>query len=409
MQTLATKLRPTKLAEIVGQEHLIPFFQKMITKHHLVSMIFFGSPGTGKTTLAKILAEEMQIKYHLFNAVTGNKKELDAIFAETRFFDQIIVIIDEVHRLNKDKQDLLLPYVESGKLILIGATTSNPLFAINPAIRSRVHLLEIKKATTADIIKVLQRGLIYLKMEANLDVLTKIAEQANGDIRYAINILEWLSIQSETNTITLDTLLQYPHIPNINSDKNADGHYDLVSAFQKSIRGSDVNAGLYYLAALIESGDHDAIYRRLSVCAYEDIGLANPNLVLRVAQIIEQTQVIGLQEGRLLLANAVIELCLSPKSQSAKHAINSAQTALHQKGLEIPEYLKLTPVFLDNAEKYDYHDSENWSKIQYLPNKLKNAVFYFPENNPYEAILAKNYEKLNKPRINKLSQLKKGK
>lgn len=406
MQTLATKLRPTHLNDVVGQNHIIPFLKNMITKQQILSMIFFGPPGTGKTTLAKIIAQEANIKYHLFNAVTGSKKDLDAIFEETRFFPQIIIIIDEVHRLNKDKQDLLLPYVESGKLILIGATTSNPFFTINPAIRSRVHLLEIKKASIEDVVHVLKRGITLLQRTVEYSVLTKIAEHANGDIRYAINILEWLAIQND-DIITLSSLLQYPHIPNLGYDKNGDGHYDVISAFQKSIRGSDVNAALYYLAALIEANDHDAIYRRLSVCAYEDIGLANPNLVMRVAQIIQQTKEIGLNEGRLLLSTAVIELCLSPKSQSAKHAINAAQEALYKYGLEIPEYLKLTPVFLDEKEKYDYQASELWPQIQYLPNKLKDFKFYSPGNNPYEEILAKNYQKLSKPRINKLSLLKK--
>lgn len=407
MSTLAMHYRPKKLDDLIGQQDLVKILKKMIHQNHLMSMILYGTPGSGKTTIAKIVAEEANIKYHLFNAVTGSKKDLDFIFNETKFFEKIIIIIDEIHRLNKDKQDLLLPYVESGKLILIGATTSNPLFAINPAIRSRVHLFEVKKANEQEIEKRLEFIVkdYYPDYHFDNEVLKKVAQHVNGDIRYALNIIELLSI--EDKDITLNTLNQFKLIPNIGIDKDGDGHYDLVSAFQKSIRGSDVNAALYYLAALIQSNDFDSIYRRLSVTAYEDIGLANPNLVSRVANALEIVKNVGLNEGRIILSNIVIECCLSPKSKSAEQAIDSALSTLNQVGLIIPEYLKLTPVYIDPNQKYDYNNIEAWRYIQYLPDKLKNKVFYQPWDNQYENMLQNNYNKLNQNRTNDLRKLKK--
>lgn len=407
MSTLATHYRPTKLEDLIGQSHLIPILKKMIQQNHLMSMILYGTPGSGKTTIAKIIAEESKIKYHFFNAVTGNKKDLDLIFTETKFFNQIIVIIDEIHRLNKDKQDLLLPYIENGKIILIGATTSNPIFSINPAIRSRVHLFEVKKANEIEIEKRISFIVkdYYPNHHFSSKVLRKVALHVNGDIRYALNILELLSIESKN--ISLETLNQFHFIPNTSTDKDGDGHYDLVSAFQKSIRGSDVNAALYYLAALIQADDFESIYRRLSITAYEDIGLANPNLTSRVAHALEIVKNIGLNEGRIILSNIVIECCLSPKSKSAEQAIDKALHTLNQIGLIIPDYLKLTPVAIDQNQKYNYQNVESWCYIQYLPDKIKSHVFYTPWDNQYENILKNNYLKLSQNRTNDLRRLKK--
>lgn len=406
MYTLAEKYRPQKITDLIGQVHLKTIIQKMIEKKKLVSMIFYGSPGSGKTTISTLIANAFHLKTHFFNAVIGTKKELDIIFEELKYFDQLIIIIDEIHRLNKDKQDLLLPHIESGKLILLGATTSNPLFAINPAIRSRVHLFKVENPSEQEIIQRLNEIITveFPTIQFEEKVMQKIAEHVNGDIRYAINMIELLSIQCETQ-VTLETLSQFTTIPYLSTDKNGDGHYDLISAFQKSIRGSDVDAALYYLAALIEANDHEAIYRRLIVCAYEDIGLANPNLIHRVAQIIEHVKAIGLYEGRILLSNAVIELCLSPKSKSGEHAIDLARKALQQYGLIIPDYLKLHPTNLTN--KYDYEQPTTWRYIQYLPDKLKSKQFYFPNQNQYEAILEKNYQQLRTNRTNQLNKIKK--
>lgn len=404
MYTLAEKYRPTTIHEIVGQTKLKNILLKMIEQQHPLSLIFYGEPGSGKTTIARLFAKAFNCKTHDFNAVTGNKKTLDTIFEDLKYFDRVIVIIDEIHRLNKDKQDLLLPHIESGKLILLGATTSNPLFAINPAIRSRTHLMKVEKSEIHEIVtrleEIIKHEFPTLTFEEQ--VLHTIANHVNGDIRYAINIVEMLSLQCD-KVVTYSFLTQFIALPYLSTDKNGDGHYDLISAFQKSIRGSDVDAALYYLAALIESNDHDAIYRRLIVCAYEDIGLANPSLVSRTALVIEQVKQLGLHEGRILLSNIVIELCLSPKSKSGEHAIDKAIATLKSNGLIIPDYLKQTPTRLQNNYK-DAHP-QTWRYIQYLPDKLKHHQFYFPGNNAHENMLKNNYTQLKNNRTSNIDLL----
>ena len=361
-----------------------------------------------------VLANELQLPYRLFNAVTGNKKELEIIFNEAKFSPGLVVIIDEVHRLNKDKQDLLLPHVENGLITLIGATTSNPLFAINPAIRSRTHLFEIKSNTVEDISAALMNA-IHSPKGLNDSVtitdpaLTIIARHANGDIRYALNILEICALACETGEINEALVGQYSQFPNMGFDKGDDGHYDAVSAFQKAIRGSDVDAALYYLGRLIMAGDMDSIERRLLVIAYEDIGLGNPAAVARVINAIDAAKRVGFPEGRIPLSVAIIDLCLSPKSKSAEAAIDQVMSELERQPLPVPDYLKFTPVNLAADKKYPYDRPDLWNRIQYLPDKIAGMQFYHPQlSGTYEQTLANNYEKLKKqPRSNRLDLLKK--
>lgn len=414
-EPLAYRLRPKYLHEIIGQQHLVAqgcVLQKCIEKKKLFSMIFYGPPGTGKTTLASVLANEVGMRYRLFNAVTGNKKELDQIFAQAKIESGMVVIIDEVHRLNKDKQDLLLPYVENGTIIMIGATTANPLHAINPAIRSRCHLFEVKPLTEHDIIVALQRAIHHPNGLADCvsisdEALHLIAKHSNGDIRYALNILDICAVACD-GVITKDTLYQFTQIPNRLTDADGDGHYDIVSAFQKSIRGSDVDAALYYLGLLIEANDMDSIERRLLVTAYEDIGLGNPAACARCVQAVDVAKRVGFPEGRIPLAHAVIDLCLSPKSKSGEAAIDAAMTTLRHTSYSVPSYLRLTPVHMKEEDQYDYTRSDLWNKIQYLPNQLKDQQFYHPQtNSAYEKILAQNLEKLRQTkRSNNLALLK---
>ena len=416
-QPLAYRMRPEKLDEIVGQKHLIgenKILRKCVENKQLFSMIFFGPPGCGKTTLAMVLANECGLPYRLFNAVTGNKKQLDQLFEESKFFPGLVVIIDEVHRLNKDKQDLLLPYVENGAITLIGATTSNPLFAINPAIRSRTQLFEVKSNTKEDVITALKRAIVSPKgfnhtIQIQEEALNAIARHVNGDIRYALNILEKCAMM--TSDITLDTVMQFASIPNISMDKDDDGHYDAVSAFQKSIRGSDVNAALYYLGRLILANDMDSIERRLLVTAYEDIGLGNPAAVARCVNAIDAAKRVGFPEARIILSQAVIDLTLSPKTKSAEAAIDRVMESLKKEILPIPDYLRLTPVNLNEDMKYPYDRPDLWSKIQYLPDKIAHEQFYIPEmSSTYEKTLAENLNKLSKAkRSARLDLLKKNK
>lgn len=415
-EPLAFRMRPQKLSEVIGQKHLIgegKVLRKCIEAGRIFSMILFGPPGTGKTTLATVLANELNMPYRIFNAVTGNKKELEQIFTEAKLYPGLILIVDEVHRLNKDKQDLLLPHVENGNITLIGATTSNPLHAINPAIRSRCHLFEVKQLTMEDIEQALRNALQSSKgfnnnITIDDDALHIISRHSNGDIRYALNILEICAIASEGH-ISKDLVNQFSSIPNMSMDADGDGYYDVLSAFQKSIRGSDVDAALYYLGIMIEANDLDSIERRLLVTAYEDIGLGNPAAVARCVNAIDAAKRVGFPEGRIPLALAIIDLCLSPKSKSAEHAIDAAMEAIHHTPYKVPEYLRLTPVQMNEEDKYDYNRPDLWNQIQYLPNHLKNKHFYEPNtNSSYEKVLAQNLIKLrNIPRSNNLAYLKK--
>ena len=415
-QPLAFRMRPQDLDDIIGQQHLIgegKVLRKCLEAKRLFSMIFYGPPGTGKTTLAMVLANELGMPYRLFNAVTGNKKDLETIFQEAKFYEGLVVIIDEVHRLNKDKQDLLLPHVENGNITLIGATTSNPLHAINPAIRSRCHLFEIKQAQQEDIEKALLKAIQHpdgLNNEVSIEdeALHIIARHSNGDIRYALNILEIVAIASD-GVITKDLVSQYSQIPNMSMDSDGDGYYDVLSGFQKSIRGSDVDAALYYLGIMIEANDMDSIERRLLVTAYEDIGLGNPAAVARCVQAIDAAKRVGFPEGRIPLAMAVIDLTLSPKSKSAENAIDAVMQTIRNTSYSVPDYLRFTPVNMKEEDKYDYGRADLWAKIQYLPDKLKNEKFYMPQmNSSYEKVLAQNLEKLRSvKRTNKLASLKK--
>lgn len=415
-EPLAYRMRPQKIDEIIGQLHLIgegKVLRRCIAEKRLLSMIFYGPPGTGKTTLAVVLANELQLNYRMFNAVTGNKKDLETIFQEAKYYAGLVLIVDEVHRLNKDKQDLLLPHVENGNLILIGATTSNPLHAINPAIRSRCHLFEVRSLSQEDIEEALLHALADERGLANRvaieeDALHIIAKHSNGDIRYALNILEICAIASD-QVITKDLVSQYSQIPNMHIDGSGDGYYDVLSGFQKSIRGSDVDAALYYLGVMIEANDMDSIERRLLVTAYEDIGLGNPAAVARCVQAIDAAKRIGFPEGRIPLATAVIDITLSPKSKSAEHAIDNVMQTIKDTAYSVPGYLRFTPVQMREEDRYDYARADLWDKIQYLPDRLANTQFYHPSmTSTYEKTLAQNLEKLRKnKRTNQLAQLKK--
>ena len=413
---LAIRLRPTKLSEVFGQKHLIGkdmLLTKAVEQKTLFSMIFYGPPGCGKTTLALALANELNMPYSFFSAVEGNKKELTDIFAQAKLSNGLILIVDEIHRLNKDKQDLLLPHVESGLITLIGATTSNPFFAINPAVRSRCQLLEVKPLTSEDIKQAIEYALnsekgYSGKITISDEAKDLIISHSGGDLRYCYNLLEICAIGCNNNKIDLDLVMKYSPIANASYDKDEDGHYDSVSAFQKSIRGSDVNAALYYLARLCMANDLDSIERRLLVIAYEDIGLANPAACARTINAIDAAKRVGMPEALIPLSVAVIDLALSPKSRSADEAIHAAYEVVQQKQADIPIYLRLTPVGLSEDEKYDYSAKDKWHKIQYLPDALKDEEFYIPNtNSQYEKALAENYKKLKQYyRTNDLKKLK---
>ena len=418
-EPLAFRMRPQTIDDILGQKDLIGekgVLRKCVENDTIFSSIFFGPPGIGKTTVAKAIANTLKRPYRLFNAVTGNKKDLDAIFLEAKMSGQIILICDEVHRLNKDKQDLLLPHIEDGSIVLLGATTANPYYSINPAIRSRCHLFEFKPLSNDDIKEGLNHALKCdegLKNEYSIDedALDLICDSVNGDIRWALNILEISSILAEDKHITKKIVSENCKNVNDRSFGSEDGHYDLLSGLQKSIRGSDPNGALYYLALLAKSGDVDSIMRRLLVIAYEDIGLANPQLAARTINACKAAEAVGFPEAIIPLGVHIIDLCLSPKSRTGVDGVNKMREIVESKAYEMPKYLKLTPVGLNKDEQYSYDRYDCFHKIQYLPDELKDLdLFKSFNNNRYEQQLQQIYNELKKnKRTNDLKKLYEGK
>ena len=412
---LAYRLRPESLDDIIGQQHLVGekgIIRKCLEKGTIFSSIFFGPPGIGKTTLAEVIAKELHKPCRRFNAVTGNKKDLDAIFVEADLSGQLILICDEVHRLNKDKQDLLLPHVEKGNIILIGCTTANPYHSINPAIRSRCHLFELKALSRDDVKQALLKAIsnkdgLNDSCTISDDALSLIAEVANGDIRFALNILELSSFICQNNKIEVEDVKEQCKVANQRTFASEDGHYDLLSALQKSIRGSDVNGALYYLALLAQSNDEASISRRLVVIAYEDIGLANPQLVARTLDACKAAEAVGFPEAIIPYGVQIIDLCLAPKSRTGVDAVHRAQALVNSKAYDMPKYLRLTPVGLTDDEKYSYDRYDCFHRIQYLPDEIKNVEFINDFNvNRYEQQLKQVYEQLKSTkRTNNLKQL----
>ena len=396
-ELLPIKLRPKKLDDIIGQKHLIgknKVITNLVKNKKLFSMILYGTPGIGKTSIAISIVEELQVRYRMLNAVINNKKDFDIVVEEAKLYNGIVLIMDEIHRLNKDKQDLLLPYLENGLITLIGITTANPYHAINPAIRSRCQIFELKSLDNEDIKQAINKVItsnILENISIDNDAINYIINNSNNDLRYVYNLIEVAYYASNNGHLTLNLVKSISAKGNIYIDKNGDGYYDTISAFQKSIRGSDVNASLYYLAVLIEAGDIDIICRRLSVIVYEDIGLANPNLGPHVDAAINNALRLGLPEARIPLAEIVIELALSPKSNSAEIAIDKALNDVRTKKIgKVPKHI------VNHSPDYKYpHDyKHDYVKQQYLPDEIKGASYYTPKENKNEQILKNIMEKL---------------
>ena len=421
-EPLAFRVRPTSLDEVVGQVHLVgegSFLRKSVESKSLFSMIFFGPPGTGKTTIAEAYAKSMKVHFVSLNAVTCTKKDMEAAVGEAKIWHPCIVIVDEVHRLDKAKQDYLLPYVENGTFFLIGATTANPYISLNRAIRSRTKLLEVKPLTDKEIASGLKRAVssekgLHGSIAFEDEALLYIGKLSGGDMRFALNVLEEASVLYRgKDVVTKEDVAAIESVPNYASDKDENEHYDTVSALQKSIRGRDVDAALYYLAKLCASGDLDSIKRRLLVTAYEDVGLGNPNAVMRAQMAIEAAEQVGFPEAVIPLGNAVIDLCLSPHSRVGADSIESAMAFAESQGMGIRDYLRYTPVNMKEEDKYPYDRPDLWARMTYLPEGLENKRFYLEENSPegsYLKALNQNYELLKKTsRRSDLARLKKEK
>ena len=389
MELLQNQLRPNLLKDVLGQDHLIgkdKILTNLVKNKILFNMILYGSSGCGKTTIALALVNELKMRYRMLNATINSKKDFEVVVEEAKMYGNMILIIDEIHRMNKDKQDLLLSYIESGLIILIGLTNSNPYHSINPAIRSRCQLIELHSLTETDIEKGIKKVKNVLKdIELDNKTIKYIAKISSGDIRYAYNLIEFLYYGYDKK-VTMENIKLIGNAPSFFTDKGDDGHYDMLSAFQKSIRGSDVDAALHYLARLIISGDYDSIYRRMLVIAYEDIGLANPSIGPKVVAAIEACERIGYPELVKPLSVAVIDMALSPKSNSADTAINLAINDINNGNVgRIPAHIRTT----SPDYKYPHNYPNYWVKQQYLPNEIKDKKYYSPRKNKYEIEMTK--------------------
>lgn len=392
-------MRPQKIEDVIGQEHLTApdkILGRMVAAKQMSSIILYGPPGTGKTSMASALSGSLNIPFEYFNASTDDKKKLQTIAKEAEK-QPVILLLDEIHRLDKPKQDFLLPYTENGQIILVGATTENPYISINPAIRSRATLLEIKSVTAEAIADLLEQSLTkdsVLKdynVDVSRDTLLFIANNTDGDVRKALNSFELaiLSTPADQDTVTITTQVMEEILQKkvLAGDKDGSEHYNLLSAFQKSIRGSDVNASLHYLARLILSGDLIGICRRLSIIAFEDIGLANPTAVTLTKNAIDVARDTGFPEARIPLAMAVVELALSPKSNNAYMALDRAIADINDPEIDTTIPAHLRDAHYKGADKmgvigYSYpHDyNAHYTPQQYLPTSLTNAFYLDTEN-----------------------------
>lgn len=386
MKPLAYLMRPNTFEDIVGQDHLVGengIIRKMLKSNSLFSFILYGNPGCGKTTIAEATCKLSGFKWFKFNASTDNKETLKQIITEAVFLDEAIIIVDEIHRMKKDIQDYLLPYVENGTVIMIGLTTVNPYHSVNPAIRSRCHVYRLNDLTNDHLRQVLDRAYKYIGKEIQIDdaVYEYIINLANKEIRTLINIFETL-VKTSTEHITIKDATKALNKANVSFDANGDSYYDTLSGLHKSIRGSDVDAALHYLAKLIIADDLQSLCRRLLCIAYEDIGLANPGIGPRVKAACDAARELGNPEARLPLSVVVIEMALSPKSNSAYLALSKAMDDIEQgKSGTLPKHLKNTYSFDPSQEAYKYpHDYPNaWVDQQYLPDTLVGSKYYIPK------------------------------
>lgn len=396
---LADQIRPTTVKDIIGQAHILnedSIISRMVKYHKLYSLILYGPPGTGKTTIANALCNDLNVPHATFNAVIDDKAKLLSILDLAKMSNNnYVIILEEIHRLNRDKQDILLPFIEKGIVNIFACTTENPYFVVNPAIRSRCQILELQPINNNDIYLHLKS--LIAKKKINLKIndiqLRKIAQTTNGDYRSVINILDLLINLYPNELITDNILEQTLQSKFIVASHYGDDHYDLLSAMHKSLRGSDPNAAIYYLARLLAQKDFVALNRRLIACAYEDIGLANPGLCARVIQAINAAEIVGWPENKQIYADIVIEMALSPKSNSGYLAIMEALKDV-ESGKAYPIPLNIRDQSYKSATKlnrkgYLYpHDYGGYVEQLYLPKQLANKKYYQINKNGIEPKLS---------------------
>ena len=419
---LASRLRPTTLDEVVGQQHIVgkdKLLYRAIKADKLSSIIFYGPPGTGKTTLAKVIANTTSAEFMQINATSAGKKDMEEVVAAAKnnqgmYGKKTILFIDEIHRFNKGQQDYLLPFVEDGTIILIGATTENPYFEVNPALLSRSVIFELKKLSTEDISTLLlravndtEKGMGSYHAQMDDDALEFLADMANGDARAALTAIELGILTTDRSEdgiihITLDVASECIQKRVINYDKTGDNHYDTISAFIKSMRGSDPDAAVYYLARMLYAGeDVKFIARRIMILASEDIGNADPQALQVAVAAAQAVERLGMPEARIVLAQAVTYMASAPKSNSAINAIDKAMRVVQEtKTPPVPVHLQdahyKSAGKLGHGKGYKYaHDYKNhYVKQQYLPDGLTGEVFYEPSENGYEQQIRAYYKKI---------------
>lgn len=394
---LALKLAPKSLNDVIGQKHLIgpgKILTNLVKNKKIFSMILYGKPGIGKTSIANAMVNDLGVRYRFLNATINTKKDLDVVIEEAKMYNGIVLIMDEIHRLNKDKQDILLPQLESGLITLIGMTTSNPYHAINPAIRSRCQLFELQELSFEDIKEGLNKAIKspYLEnIKIDEESINLIAKLSGNDLRYAYNLLEIAYYSTDDKKITTDKIKLINNKPVFFSDKDGDGHYDVLSGLQKSIRGSDVDAALHYAARLVYEEDLDSLFRRLSVIAYEDIGLANPEIGPRLEAAINASLRVGLPEGRIPIGTIIVEMALSPKSNTGHISFDAALKDIEEGNVgTIPNHIKTD----STTYKYPHDYKGAYVVQQYLPDKIKNKKYYIPKDIGYEKNIKAIYERL---------------
>ena len=411
MEPLAYSMRPKTIDEIFGQTHLVGpngVIRKMLRNKRIPSLILYGDPGIGKTTLAFAICNEMNLPYFTFNASTDNKAALKDIINSAENNSSTIVIIDEIHRMKKDIQDFLLPYVERGNITILGLTTINPYHSVNPAIRSRCMIYKLNPLSNDDLLQVIDKTInIYNQsLEIENDAKEYLVNMANGEVRIIINMLEAIFfVLNDANLITLEIAKEVIQKPSVSIDKGEDNFYDTLSGLHKSIRGSDVDASLHYLAKLLTAEDLLPLVRRLYAICYEDIGLANPAMGPKVRAACLAALELGMPEARLPFAAIVVEMALSPKSNSAYLALEAAIADIEAgKSGNLPLHLKNQYSFDPNQQPYKYpHDYPGyWVDQQYLPDLIKYAKYYNPkDSSKYEIALKERYYAIQKPKSKK--------
>ena len=406
-EPLAARMRPSTLDDFAGQSHLIApgkILRRIIDSDKIPSMIFWGPPGVGKTTLAGIIARKTQAQFITFSAVTGGIKEIREVMkqADTNRVsgERTILFVDEIHRFNKAQQDAFLPFVERGSIILIGATTENPSFEINGALLSRCKVFVLKPLSVDDIVSLLKRGLNILGAKADDDILRAVANFSNGDARAAISLLEMAAINSDGGTITPDVLEQCTSRKSLLYDKNGEEHYNIISALHKSMRNSDPDAALYWLARMLEAGE-DPLYiaRRIVRFASEDVGLAEPSALHVAISAYQACNFLGMPECSVHLAQAVIHMSISPKSNAVYTAYNAARNdALHSMAEPVPLQIRNAPTKLmrelEYGKGYQYaHDfDEKITAMECLPEGLRGREYYNPTEQGSEIHYRKRLE-----------------